>query len=142
MDEDYESEMDNEIVNSMTESETTSPKTADVKSLKELPFPNFSASWYEKQSKLIRIEARDEVRRKNPMSRDNENFIHMVRNRVEGSVEKNLETLQEKLKSCSSASKLVHYEAIYANKWSYHKNQGSGNGVSQKQWSSNTKKFL
>ena len=47
------------------------------------------------------------------MSRDNENYIRMVRSRVEGSLEKNLETLQEKLKSCSSTSKLVQYEAIY-----------------------------
>ena len=77
-----------------------------------LPFPNLSRSWYMKEQK-IHNTARDSLRRLNPIERDSANTILcMNQSQVQGSLEDNLASLQQKLNDLWPPNKCQHYKAI------------------------------
>ena len=77
-----------------------------------LPFPNLSRAWYVNEQKIHNI-TRDAWRRSNPIERDSENVILcMNRSQVQGTLEDNLKTLEQKMNTHCRSTKTVHYKAI------------------------------
>ena len=79
----------------------------------KLPFPNFSSAWYAKEQKMyttcVYNTARDAVRRSQPPERNSANvLVCMRRSQVWGTLESNIEILEQKINNSSLAAKSTH----------------------------------
>lgn len=75
-------------------------------------FPNLSRAWYVNEQK-IHNTTRDAWRRANPIERDSENVILcMNRSQVQGTLDDNLKTLEQRINTHCRSTKTVHYKAI------------------------------
>ena len=83
--------------------------------LQLLPFPHFSHSWYGKEQKFYRDVKRDNIRRTKKVEKnDRGELILLNRSQVRGTLEENLQELQNSLiKFPSTSQKNSHYSAIY-----------------------------
>lgn len=88
------------------------PKSPRETLKKLLPFPHFSREWYVKQQTEYNA-ARDSLRKSAPVERDSLNvMISMDRSQMQGSLESNMEMLQEQITSLSSSAKVRHLMAV------------------------------
>ena len=112
----------------MLDSDTTKPLASDTSipldesqpmesdlDLQALPFPHLSHSWYGKEQKFYRDVKRDSIRRKNKAEKNARGeLISLNRSQVTGTLEENIQALQNLVISFSTTSqRKAHYSAIY-----------------------------